>query len=409
MRRGGAVLVAADDLRVEAFAAEALGVAPPRDLAPSILLRLQAPPAVVPVRARRLPAALLLAAGVAVAVGVGWLEHRPDPIPAPADQPLRQEPQQPDPKTKNDPGQWIRDLKLADRRAAAITALRQSGKSVVTALQAAADQERKRGRTELLGVIEDVITRIGTDEGKVAFGLPAGEVTVVSDYSENCVCFFDAQGQKVKTIENVLGPWDASLTAQGTLLLTEFSISRVREIDAKGKTLWEFEDLKSPYSASRLANGNTLIADTFNGRVIEVTPEKKIVWSYDTEIRPFDCERLADGNTLIADVLKDRVFEVDAKGNTVWEQKRMNNVHDADRLPNGNTLVTLRATGRVLELDPAGNTVFELRDLASPSDAEWLPNGNTLVAEHGQVREFDPQGKQVWRVHAEWAVRVHRY
>jgi hypothetical protein len=32
-----------------------------------------------------------------------------------------------------------------------------------------------------------------------------------------------------------------------------------------------------------------------------------------------------------------------------------------------------------------------------------------MVAENGMVREFDPQGKEVWKFLARWAVEANRY
>ena len=60
-------------------------------------------------------------------------------------------------------------------------------------------------------------------------------------------------------------------------------------------------------------------------------------------------------------------------------------------------------------MSPAKETVWSLKQLKSPSDADRLPNGNTLVAENQFIREFDPDGKQVWQLEVKWAVEVGRY
>ena len=247
---------------------------------------------------------------------------------------------------------------------------------------------------------------------------PAQFVTLIADYSDNCIKEVDENGLVLWKLDEIFGAWDAERLANGNYLITEFSVSRVAEVDRQGKMVWFYDNLKNPYDADRLPNGNTLIADTFAGRVIEVNPNKEIVWelrevvdrSYQkTGIRPFDADRLENGNTLIADVLMDRVIEVDVRGNILWLGPPLPNVHDADRLPNGNTLVTLRNRGVVMEISPSLRLEWQVEGLSSPSDADRLPNGNTLVAENTRVREFDKDGKVVWSHETTWAVEVNRY
>lgn len=199
-------------------------------------------------------------------------------------------------------------------------------------------------------------------------------LTLIADYSDNRIIEIDSTGVVVNELKEVFGVWDAEILSNGNYLITEFSVSRVSEVTRDGRVVWSLGGadrsvLNNPYDADRLPNGNTLIADTFGGRVIEVNAQDAIVWSYDKDIRPFDTDRLDNGNTLIADVLADRVIEVDPNGVIVWEAMNLPNIHDADR----------------------------------------LPNGNTLVAENGMVREFDPQGKEVWKLEMTWAVEINRY
>ncbi len=247
---------------------------------------------------------------------------------------------------------------------------------------------------------------------------PGRGTTLISDYSDNRIVEVDENGNVVWSLDEVFGAWDAERLANNNVLITEFSVSRVREVDRAGNTVWTFEDLKNPYDADRLPNGNTLIADTFGSRVIEVNAKKEIVWELrevvdrswqKTGIRPFDADRLDNGNTLIADVLHDRVIEVDVRGNILWEARHLPNVHDADRLPDGNTLVTLRNRGVVMEIGPTERIIWQLAGLSSPSDADRLPNGNTLVAENTRVREFDKDGKEVWKKEMTWATEANRY
>jgi outer membrane protein assembly factor BamB len=362
----------------------------------------------------RLVAVLLVAAGVAVAADVAWPQNDSRAAPAVTDQHSRQEPQAPqqpqvDAKVQSEVERLVRNLELPDLRGPAIAALEQLGTQILPLLRTALAAEQKRGRPEVLAALQQALMLAQSAAAKKAFGLPLGELTLVSDYSDNKVVCLDAKGKEVYVLTDVYGVWDTELTPQGTLLVTEFSVSRVREIDRTGTTLWEFADLKNPYRATRLPSGNTLISDTFNGRLIEVNAKKEVVWKFATGIRPYGAERLANGNTLIADASNARVIEVTAAGEVVWEVKEMRQVHDAKRLPDGNTLITLRLKGQVLEVDPKGNTVWQLDTLNSPSDALRLPSGNTLVAENNQVREFDPKGNEVGKQRMTWAVSVKRY
>ena len=334
-----------------------------------------------------------------------------------------------------DIGALIKQLELEDQRDAAIAELAKLGSPATEALIEALDAELERGRNDSAGAVVRALGALGTegtpakatleklrigdnkDLARLALrallSIRASESILIADYSDNRVLEIDGNGKVVNEIADLSGPWDVEILANGNYLITEFSVSRVREVTKQGRTVWSLDrgnvGLKNPYDADRLPNGNTLVADTFGGRVIEVNPQKNIVWSYSKGIRPFDVERLDNGNTLISDVMLDRVIEVDPNGVIVWEVKGMPNVHDADRLPNGNTLITLRTVNRVVELDPDGKEVFRLDKLNSPSDADRLPNGNTVVAENGMVREFDPQGKEVWRREMTWAVEVNRY
>lgn len=245
----------------------------------------------------------------------------------------------------------------------------------------------------------------------------AGPLTLIADYSDNCVFAVDAGGALVFGLDEVFGAWDAELLPNGNVLVTEFSLSRVREVTRGGATVWTYENLKNPYAAQRLtvgsSAGHTLIADTFAGRIVEVRPDGTEFWSYgDHEheaIRPFDVEQTPAGNFLIADQLGDRVLEIDYHGMPVFVVDDLPGLHDADRLPNGHTLVTLRNAGEVRELDAEGKVVWQLQDLNTPSDADRLANGHTLVAENGRVREFDRDGKVVWQHTTTWAVEANRY
>jgi hypothetical protein len=90
----------------------------------------------------------------------------------------------------------------------------------------------------------------------------------------------------------ISGPHDATLLANGHILLFDNGISRqwsrVIEVDPLSRRIvWEYkapvpEDFftLSRGSSQRLANGNTLIAQSDSGRAFEVTPRGEIVWEF---------------------------------------------------------------------------------------------------------------------------------
>jgi hypothetical protein len=318
-----------------------------------------------------------------------------------------------------------KDLSIVSAAAAALKTLPQTARALVMpALVARLDDRRAGVRIVALGALTDLgrpsaaaARRKAEELAKSAdAGVAAaareylartGARIIVADYSDSKIVEFDDQGREVFAIDKRFGVFDVECLDNGNLLVTEFSMNRVSEITRKNETVWQFDQLKNPYDADRLPNGNTLIADTFGKQVIEVDREGEIVWSYDKDIKPYDVERLANGNTLIADGEGGRAIEIDPAGKIVWELKDFPQLFDADRLPNGNTLLTSRMRNLVREVDPAGKTVFELKNLSSPSDADRLPDGNTMVAENGQVRKFDKDGRQIWRVKTTWAVEAN--
>jgi len=56
--------------------------------------------------------------------------------------------------------------------------------------------------------------------------------TLISDYSDNCVRGFGADGKELFRVDEVYGAWDCEKLANGNLLVTEFSVSRVRRSGA---------------------------------------------------------------------------------------------------------------------------------------------------------------------------------
>jgi hypothetical protein len=90
----------------------------------------------------------------------------------------------------------------------------------------------------------------------------------------------------------ISGPHDASLLADGNILLFDNGLgrgwSRAIELDPRRRAIvWEYRAdppeafyTASKGSAQRLPNGNTLLAESDVGRAIEVTPAGEIVWEF---------------------------------------------------------------------------------------------------------------------------------
>jgi len=445
----------AEDQMLDAVLRELGGAGPGSDLAMRISTQLRRTP-----RHRRrawLAAAVLLAGmGVVAAVAVGpWGPRsaqraaasgqedgvRQTPAPEPEDptrqDPTRQDPvkdpaeapakdkdaaarQEPNPlsaKEREQVHKRIGELSVPTTAPAARAALVALGVRAVPELAGALFVAREHLDAALVMELSTILApHFPYGPAKLAMGWPVEKpITLIADYSDNRVVAVDAEGRVYLALEDTFGAWDAELTWDGRLLVTEFSVSRVSEFTPQDlakrqpRPSWTFEGLKNPYCAQKLATGNYLIADAFGGRVIEVDRDGAVVWKYDRDIRPFDAERLADGNTLIADVKGDRLIEVTPEGKVVWEVLELPNVHDVDRLADGTTLVTLRSKNRVQVIDRDGKVLREIAGLSSPSDADMLANGHILVAENAMVREFDTAGKEVWKKEMTWAVEVNRY
>jgi len=100
-----------------------------------------------------------------------------------------------------------------------------------------------------------------------------------------------------------------------------------------------------------------------------------------------------------------RVLELDKDGKTVFELKvepykagKHHNLRMVRKLENGNYLVCFSGAKLVREYTPEGEIVFEVKTKTLAFSAVRLPNGNTVVGDISQVVEFDPEGKEVWKL-----------
>jgi arylsulfotransferase ASST len=122
--------------------------------------------------------------------------------------------------------------------------------------------------------------------------------------------------------------------AQGDVLVCVRHQDAAVIVDWKARRLrwaWGRGEVSGPHDATLLANGNVLLFD--NGlsrrwsRVVEVDPvPPRIVWQYEAPAREEfftltrgSSQRLPDGHTLIVESDRGRAFEVTPRGHVVWE------------------------------------------------------------------------------------------
>jgi hypothetical protein len=119
------------------------------------------------------------------------------------------------------------------------------------------------------------------------------DVIGIMDWSTKKLIWVWGRGQ-------LLGPHDATMLANGHILLFDNGLSRawsrVIELDpVSNKIVWQYtapnkKDFftKARGSNQRLPNGNTLISQSDSGRAFEVTPAGDIVWEF---YNPFKGEK----------------------------------------------------------------------------------------------------------------------
>ena len=131
--------------------------------------------------------------------------------------------------------------------------------------------------------------------GQFRVGRKTSRGTYLLPYlSENKVCELDSEGQVIRTIRDVKGPFQAELLDNGNILIGGGSGRQILEVAPDDKVVWKItadelpgEPLKFVAGFQRLANGNTVfvnwaghVAHAPTAQMLEVTPTKKIVWKF---------------------------------------------------------------------------------------------------------------------------------
>lgn len=138
-------------------------------------------------------------------------------------------------------------------------------------------------------------------------------------------------------------------------------------------------------------------------------------WRWWREAGPgFAPDRAAlGGATLIVDELPGRIVGdddeppgrlvlLDGAGEVAWQTARLKMPYDAAPLPGGGYLVNIIRARAVWQLAPDGRPLRSFPVGGYPCSLQLLPDGHFLVAgwdddRPGFVREFDPEGRVVWR------------
>jgi hypothetical protein len=235
--------------------------------------------------------------------------------------------------------------------------------------------------------------------------LPGGS-TLIADTTNNRVIEVDTAGRTLFTSEDwgagtgrlsdgsrLHYPNKATITPDGTLLITDRNNDRAVRVDRNGRVIWQYAGrIVRPHGGSLTPDGNLLICDSDGQYVREVSPAREVVWSYGDGSRsrlswPRDADRLDNGNTLITDSKNRRLVEVDRAGRVVWQYDAgyFANFYDADRLGNGNTLISSQQHQEVIEVNPAGKTVWSFRNYTRAFPV-------TPRVENADFRETDAAG-----------------
>lgn len=192
---------------------------------------------------------------------------------------------------------------------------------------------------------------------------------------------------------------------------TDYTQGKVFLVSAEGRVLWEYP-AKNCNDLWVLPNGN-LLFNTGHG-VKEVNRAKEVVFEYESTSEIYACQRLPNGNTFVGECNAGRLLELDPKAQVVKQIRLLpegtNGGHtymrNARQLANGHYLVAHNGLEVVREYDPQGKQVWEVAAQGGPHSVVRLPNGNTLIscgdrAGGNRVFEVDPQGKTVWEVKAD--------
>jgi hypothetical protein len=181
------------------------------------------------------------------------------------------------------------------------------------------------------------------------------------------------------------------------------------EFDAAGRKVRVLKGLPGlPFGVQRLPNGNTLVAVASRENVlVELDQDGRDVWKCNVKGYAADAERLANGRTLVAFLHTSQVVEIDAAGRTVWELPGVEFPYSVQRLANGNTLVCEIRARRVAEFTRDGKVVWQHVLAQGCASARRLPDGRTLVSTRGGVLFVHRDGREVWLVRGQGAMRTN--
>jgi HEAT repeat protein len=184
-------------------------------------------------------------------------------------------------------------------------------------------------------------------------------------------------------------------------------LGRVQELDRSGKVSWTISDLNYPIHARKTRRDRVLVCEYRTRMVTERDLKGKVLWEKRLDAQPVSAQRLANGNTFIA--TRTQLLEVDRSGREVKVIPRLPGgfILAAERYKDGRIAI-ITSTGQYFQLDREGRQIksFSIRPagLASvvPSiglKCDFRPDGGVIVPDssHGELREYDAQGKLIWR------------
>jgi hypothetical protein len=119
-----------------------------------------------------------------------------------------------------------------------------------------------------------------------------GRIVVLTDIG-TCV-WLDPHGQETRSFETgcqgVLAP-GIDVTANGRVLLPDFTGNRVLEFGPSGELLWQ-ATVTRPVSVQRLPDGNTLVCSASSLELIEVDRQNRVTWRHRTSFSPVTAIRV---------------------------------------------------------------------------------------------------------------------
>jgi hypothetical protein len=209
-----------------------------------------------------------------------------------------------------------------------------------------------------------------------------------------------------------IGSMDAFLVGPQRVMVLESTSRRVTVRDFKGKIQWEKPLPNNVLSVQRLANGNLFVVT--QNSLTETDSTDRVVFNYQRNTPDiYRGRKMANGDVVLI-TNQGKLSRLDGK--TQKELKTFDvggffasRYGTVEELPDGNLLIPHYQQGVVVEFDPTGKEVWKLR-VANPSSAQRLPSGNTLVTSQfqGRVMEYDTNHREVWSTTLDGNVFVAR-